>query len=357
MNPIDEFLKGREKRTRINYGWILRQYFREINQNPETYFKKKRDYKKDIDKWWDQHLNEVPKTRHTKLAILRGFLDYNKIVFPKTEWLKLRRKKKGTRAATLDRVPTQAEFKSMLMHGDVKDKALFLFLSSSGMRIDETLKLKESMIELKHDPPLIKIPGNIAKTGDPRITFITQETKGYLEEWLKLRQSYIKTAIRKTKHLCDKPLHDDRVFPFSYDVAWTRWNYLLKKAGLNEKDPTTNRYVLHIHCLRKFFMSQMKLEVPVVIPEALAGHEEYLDEAYRRFTREQLGEYYKKAESRLNIFELVPDLSGVHEELKEKETRINELNQKYNSIKIDHIQMQIDLGKALEEIERIKKKN
>jgi len=332
MNPIDEFLKGREKRTRINYGWILRQYFREINQNPETYFKKKRDYKKDIDKWWDQHLNEVPKTRHTKLAILRGFLDYNKIVFPKTDWLKLRRKKKGTRAATLDRVPTQAEFKSMLMHGDVKDKALFLFLSSSGMRIDETLKLKESMIELKHDPPLIKIPGNIAKTGDPRITFITQETKGYLEEWLKLRQSYIKTAIRKTKHLCDKPLHDDRVFPFSYDVAWTRWNYLLKKAGLNEKDPTTNRYVLHIHCLRKFFMSQMKLEVPVVIPEALAGHEEYLDEAYRRFTREQLGEYYKKAEARLNILESVPDLSGVHEDLKEKDKEIQELRKRIDDM-------------------------
>ena len=83
MNPIDEFLKDKEKRTQINYGWILRQYFRDINQKPETYFKKKRDYQSDIDKWWRQHLDEVPKTRHTKLAIVRGLLEDNDIIFGK----------------------------------------------------------------------------------------------------------------------------------------------------------------------------------------------------------------------------------------------------------------------------------
>ena len=41
-------------------------------------------------------------------------------------------------------------------------------------------------------------------------------------------------------------------------------------------------------------MSQLKLEIPAVIPEALAGHEQYLDEAYRRYTKNQLGEMYKK---------------------------------------------------------------
>jgi integrase len=348
MNPIDEFIKDKEKRTQTNYGWILRQYFREINQKPETYFKKKRDYQSDVEKWWRQHLDEVPKTRHTKLAIVRGILEDNDIIFGKKYWLKLRKKRKGSRAATLDRVPTQTEFKTMLMHGDVKDKALFLFTMSSGMRIDEVLKLKISMVDLKHDPPMIKIPGSITKNGDPRNTFISQEAKTYLEEWLKIRVSYIKTAIKKTGHICEKDANDKTLFPFSYDVAWTSWNRLLKKADLDEKDPTTNRYVLHIHCLRKFFLSQMKLEVPVVIPEALAGHEQYLDEAYQRYTIEQLGEYYKKGEQQLTILESSPDLSGVHEEintLKQEKQDMQSMIEKMKT-RMELLEMKLDIEKV-----------
>jgi integrase len=318
MDTIGDFLNG----SRKNYRWILNQYFNETKQDPNKYFKKKRDYKKDITHWWEQHLDEVPKTRNTKLSVLHSFFDHYEIIYPKKFWLELRKRRKCSRAATLDRVPTPTEFKNMLQHGDIKDKALFLFLSTSGMRIDECLNITIPMVDLKNDPVMIKLPGSITKTGDPRITFITQEAKHYLMEWLKLREKYIKTAIQKTKHLCDKQSKDDRVFPFSYDVAWTRWNHLLKEVGLDEKDPTTNRYIIHIHCLRKFFMSQMKLEVPTVIPEALAGHEEYLDESYRRFTRDQLAEYYKKAELRLTILESQPDLSSINESLKEKDDEI-----------------------------------
>ncbi|UCF13257.1 MAG: site-specific integrase [Thermoplasmatales archaeon] len=326
-------MKDKEKRTRINYGWILRQYFREIKQIPETYFKKKRDYQSDVDKWWRQHLDEVPKTRNTKLAIVRGLLEDNDVVFGKKYWLKLRKKRKGSRAATLDRVPTQSEFKTMLMHGDVKDKSLFLFTMSSGMRIDEVLKLKITMVDLKHDPPMVKIPGNITKNGDPRTTFISQEAKAYLEEWLKIRKSYIRTAIKKTGHITKKDVNDDTLFPFSYDVAWTSWNRLLRKAKLDDKDPTTNRYVLHIHCLRKYFLSQMKLSIPAVIPEALAGHEQYLDEAYQRYTIEQLGEYYKRGEQKITILESLPDLTGVHELLKEKDHQIQKQSEEIQDLR------------------------
>ena len=86
----------------------------------------------------------------------------------------------------------------MLLHGDIKDKALFLFLSTSGTRIDECLKITIPMVDLKHDPVMIKLPGTITKTGDPRITFISNEAKYYLLSWLKIREKYIKSAIRKT---------------------------------------------------------------------------------------------------------------------------------------------------------------
>ncbi len=324
MNPIDEFLKKKEKRTRMNYGWILRQYFQEIKQDPETYFKKKRNYIADVETWWDNHINEVPKTRNTKLSILKSFFDYYEIPYAAKFWKELRNMKKGRRAATLDRVPTQQEFKQMLRHGDIKDKALFLFTVSSGMRIDEVLKLLPNMIEINHDPVMVKIPGSIAKTGDPRITFISQEAKAYLEEWLKIRNKWLKRSIKRTSHICKKDENDKRIFPFAYDVAWTRWTYLLKKTGLDEKDPTTNRYVLHIHCLRKYFISQLKLEIPSVIAEALAGHEEYLDEAYRRYTKKELGEFYKKAEHRITVLETTSNhrVEELDERLKEKDKQI-----------------------------------
>ena len=354
MNPIDQFLKNKEPRTQNNYKWILNEYFREIKQNPNTYIQKNKDYREEIKNWWEKHLDEVPKTRHTKLAIVKSFLESNEIVYPKSFWIERRREKKGRRAATLDRVPTASEFKSILLHGDIKDKALFLFLSSSGMRIDEVLQLKLSdkmKKNLEHDPPIIEIPASIAKTGDPRITFITPEAKNYLLEWLKLRKTYIHRAIKRTKHLCKKNPDDDTVFPFSYDVAWTRWVYLLKKTGLNQRDETTNRYILHIHCLRKYFLSQLKLEIPEVVAEALAGHEEYLDESYRRFTREQLGEYYKKGMYRLNVFETQPDLTDVNKKLHEKDTEIKDLKQQMHDIRMELLEVKL---KQVQELQRKK---
>lgn len=351
MNPIDEFLKTKGKVTQKNYRWILNQFFSEIKQNPETYFKKKRDYKADIEGWWNNHINEVPKTRNTKLGIVRGLFDEMEMIFPKKFWLKLRKMRKGSRASTLDRVPIPKEFKEILLHGTIKDRALYLFIMSSGMRIGEVLQLNLSdafLKHLEHDPPLVKIPATITKTGNPRITFITPEAKEYVLEWLKIRKQYIRTAIKKSGHIAPKNPNDDRIFPFSYDVAWRGWLRLLKKSGLDERDATTNNYVLHIHCLRKYFLSQLKLEIPITIAEALAGHEEYLDEAYRRFTQEQLGEYYKKGMKRLFVFERTPDLTETHKEineLKREKAKMQTIIEKMQT-RMELLEMKLDLEKV-----------
>lgn len=364
MNVIDDFLQYKAKNTQRNYTWILKEYFKEIKQEPDTYFKTERDYKKDINQWWTNHLDEVPTTRNTKLNILKSFFDEYEILFPKKFWVKLRRMRKGNRPATMDRVPSPTEFKKILQHGTIKDKSVFLFTASSGMRINEVLQIKPEHIDLKHDPPRINIPGSISKTGDPRITFISYEAKEYLEMWLSkiyteedekkreikvsLRDIYLKQAIAKTKQKYKTTRKNDAVFPFHYNIAWTRWAYLIKKAKLDDRDPTTNRYVLHIHCLRKYFLSQLKLKIPSIIAEALAGHEEYLDQAYRRYTKQQLAEFYKKGMENVTILETQPDLTGIHEQLKEKDTEIQELNKRLNDLRLDMMEIQIELGKERE---------
>jgi len=80
------------------------------------------------------------------------------------------------------------------------------------------------------------------------------------------------------------------------------WVRALKKAGLEKRDDGTKRRTMRIHMLRKWFMSQLKLVLPETVVEAFAGHTGYLDEAYRRYTCNQLAELYKKGESFVSIF-------------------------------------------------------
>lgn len=124
---------------------------------------------------------------------------------------------------------------------------------------------------------------------------------------------------------------------------------MLRKTGLDERDMTTNRYVLHLYSLRKFFLSQMKLEVPVVIPEALAGHEEGLDESYRRFTPDEVAEYYRKAEPRLTILSAPADLSGLHDDI----TKLKEENRNTTDM-LSKLMVNYNLLK--DEYEKIKNK-
>nr|NIM44154.1 tyrosine-type recombinase/integrase [Nitrososphaeria archaeon]NIN53610.1 tyrosine-type recombinase/integrase [Nitrososphaeria archaeon]NIQ34131.1 tyrosine-type recombinase/integrase [Nitrososphaeria archaeon] len=90
---------------------------------------------------------------------------------------------------------------------DVKGKALFLILLSSGMRIGECLKLKLDDVDLDREysvenevitVPTIEIQGEYTKTGNPRVTFISNETKEIINEWFKIREKYIKTATKRS---------------------------------------------------------------------------------------------------------------------------------------------------------------
>lgn len=352
MNPIENFLKNKHPVTQKNYRWVLNQFFKELKADPDTYFTQGRNYKEDIESWWAVNVNSVPKTRNTKLGIIKGFFEEREEVsLPPKFFKNLRKMRKGNRASTLDRVPSKAELKNILTHGNCKDRALFTFAVSSGMRIGEILKITPLMLDLNHDPPMVKIPATISKTGDPRITFISYEAKSYLAEWLKIKDAYIKKACSKSSHICKKNPIDDRVFPFSYDIAWTRWNHLVRKAGLQERDLTTNNFTLHIHVLRKYFLSQLKLSIPEVIAEALAGHEEGLDEAYSRYAEKELGDYYKKGMEKVMVFEGA-DIEKTNEELEVLKKGIEQLTKEKEEMKAQIMELRLE---KLEKINGIKK--
>ena len=68
------------------------------------------------------------------------------------------------------------------------------------MRIGEALQLELDDIDLDSDPAKISIRGEYTKSGDPRYTFISGETKEHILEWLKYRTEYLKSASKRSRY-------------------------------------------------------------------------------------------------------------------------------------------------------------
>jgi len=317
---IDKFLEGySSNNTKRMYQNSLNGYFKHIGVDSNTYFNQKRDYEEDIrgfhvaikDKY-------APKSVRLKISVVKSFLIENEVELSQRFWRSISRKTRGSRALTLDKVPTNAELKSILTHTSGKGTALFLMLASSGMRIGEASQIKVSDVDLTSDPPRINIRGGYTKTGNSRFTFISTESREAIHEWLKIRDDYLKTSVgRSSKY--KKSSDDDRLFPFETATARFMWKSAIEKAGLDGRDAHTGRYEIHIHVLRKFFRTQMATKIPRDIVEALMGHEGYLTEVYRRYSVKQLAEFYLKAENTVTVFR---DQNGVKRLRKEIDTKM-----------------------------------
>lgn len=340
---IDEFLEQYPNiKTRGVYRSCLNKFFQIMETSETQYFKKKRNYEQDINRFFIAISENPPKTVRLYLSTLKLFLSENDVQFPEKFWRSIQRRIKGKRALTMDRIPSNEELKSILTHMDAKGKALFLMLSSSGMRIGEALQTKKADISLDETTPRINISGSYTKTGESRTVFITQEAKEAIKEWLKIREGSLKIAVKRAKRYkqkWEKEIVNDRLFPFDYSTAMFIWNNAITKAGFNTRDNTTKRIQVHIHVLRKYFRTKMGVVIPVDVVEALMGHEVGLTEVYRKFSLEQLADFYKQGESAITVFN---DRNGV----KKLRDEINVKNEAYDEI----------INRQASEIDRLKEK-
>lgn len=212
---------------------------------------------------------------------------------------------------------------TILQQLDIRGRAIVLTLASSGMRIGELLQIQIRDVNLSAVPCEITIRGTYSKTGEPRVTFCSSEATDALRAWLQVRDQVVARSFGRHATLVSRgqpdKMPDNRLFPFSQHTINCAWKLALDKCGMRESDPTTRRTTLHLHMLRKFFHSQLKLGCPEEVVEALMGHRGYLSGAYRRYTKKQLAEYYAKGEPQLLV--MVPsgllDIQGrVNEQLK-----------------------------------------
>jgi len=59
---------------------------------------------------------------------------------------------------------------------------------------------------------------------------------------------------------------------------------------------------IHPHSLRKLFFTTALKVIGRELAEALMGHKQYLDQAYRRLTEEEIAGYYAELEPSLTLF-------------------------------------------------------
>ncbi len=343
---VNRFLDNFNGRTEANYKSQIKYFFEFIGKNPDEYItdtrllengdriKKHNEYESDI-KAYQKHLIEnkkAPRTIRAIMNVVRVFFKRNRIQLDAVLWDELRDAGIGSAVLTEDRKPTKKELLKILAHGTVLDRAYILMLKDSGCRPIEACTILRSDYHDKEIPARLHIRPINAKTDQPRDVYISDESVTAIASWLDVKQEWLDTVASKCNLVMTvdgekvkviKKTDDDRLFPLTVEAIRYRWNSLLKRAGLTEKDKYTDTNILHLYTLRKYFRSNLG---DADKAEALMGHINY----YRRFSKEELKQAYLDNVKNLKVYgEYSADLEKrFDEKLKEKEARIKELEER-----------------------------
>jgi len=360
MGRVSSFLNMYgSKKTVVTYRWALKRFFEsvygecgDLDECAERYFSEDRDYEADVNNFFVSIRDRPPKSVSIMLTAVKSFLIENGVELSERFWRRLRKRRKGNRALTLDKVPSNEELRRIIVHMPIHGKALYLLLASSGMRIGEALKLRLDDVDLSKRPVRIYIRGEYTKTGNPRIAFASREAGEALSEWIKVRPKYLKAAYKKSRYPRPEPEKDDRLFPFQITTAYAVWKNALDKAGMNERDRSTNIHKLHPHVLRKFFRTRLGAVLPLDVVEALMGHEGYLTEVYRRYSEEELAKFYLKGEHTLLIMATTEDIERVRAEVEERTKQLQAL---INGLVEENLELKRRLQQTEERLDRLEK--
>lgn len=317
MMAFFDFLYGSQRKARQ----ATKEEWERYEALSDRYSTEKRDLINDLMMFNASNADIPPLTAKVRYNAVKEFYAFCGFDMSPREQKRVRAKLPKGSARTIEKDMDHDTLHAIIQHMDIKSKAMTLTLASSGMRIGELVQLNITDFDLNEGPAVVTIRGEYTKTGESRFTFISKEAVDALKEWLKVREKYMVSAANRNRAFVrrerakERLKHDNRMFPFSQKNAGEIWTNALKNAGYLTYDPGTGRSQIHIHMLRKFFRSQLALACPVDIVEALMGHSGYLTNAYRRFTKKQMGEYYQKAEHLVTI-QIPKELKEIESEFK-----------------------------------------
>jgi len=270
--------------------------------------------KLDVYKVFERFVSELdkaglsPHTINGYVNRVKQYFAYNDVVLDKTAF----RVKVGLPRVSEpdDRAPTVEELRRILAWGKLRTKALILVLASSGMRLGEAIRLKVGDIDFNSRPVRVQLSPKVAsKTGEGRITYISDEAAEYLRQYLGERINYPEAWVFPSE--ADESRH------MSEDRAWRTIVDCIEKAGLGKAKEKTvmGRRKLHPHSLRKFFFSRVVGVIGETAAHALMGHGSYLKTYYKRPEEERARDYLR-CMPQLTIFTESADMKRWKDEAK-----------------------------------------
>jgi len=293
---VADFLERKGRRseaTRQTYAKAEASFARCFNaDSPDVLVQRIKGGKLDaysaLDKFvaWLTANGAAPKTVLTYVTAVKGLLRYEEISL---DAYKFRAKVElpPKMEISVDRIPTREEMRTIVLNSDRKTRALIALLATSGLRIGEAAALRVGNVDFRACK--VTLLGQRTKSRKSRTTFITEETAGFLKEYLGPRINKREDWLFLDERRFNRKAGPDALYMNVYRV--------LKKLGLKGRlDPDSKRNELHPHSFRKYFFSKMiGAGVDRGVAERLMGHNFGFDNAYLHMDEDRLRKEYLKA--------------------------------------------------------------
>ncbi|MPZ06765.1 MAG: tyrosine-type recombinase/integrase [Nitrososphaeraceae archaeon] len=242
----------------------------------------------------------APNTIRLRTSALQAFFSINDI--EGINWKKVKKFQGEFYKVAEDRPYTREEITKLLNVADIRNKAIILLFSSSGIRVGGLTNL-----QLKHLKPFNKY--NLfmievyKKSKEHYVTFCTPECRKAIEEYLGWRKKYGEKLtpesplFRKEFNRYESKDIRVRVRPITNLVISNMLRKIRLQAGIVENQPITETVkqgsarteIMSAHGFRKYFATMMETEgVNPVYVELLLGHDVGLKTVYSRPTALQL---------------------------------------------------------------------
>jgi len=171
-------------------------------------------------------------------------------------------------------------------------RLLLQLLPQTGLRLNEALQLKVADIDFERG--WIRVRAETTKNKKAREVPLIPELKDAI-------QSYLKNRKVDSPYLF--PNEKDPNKPMREKYVYDNLHSLLKRLGLDRRDPSGVGYLIHPHVFRKWFKTQLEgAGVNPLLVERWMGHKRGIEAIYYLPNKEMIQEAVEKAAEALKIF-------------------------------------------------------
>jgi integrase len=215
-------------------------------------------------------------------------------------WKKLKKFKAKFRTVTEDRPYITEEIGRLIANASLRNKAMILLMTSSGMRRGALCDLRIKDMQKIDSYNIFKFTVYHKET-ESYVTYCTPECRKYIEEYLEWRQRLGEKLLPNSplfRQVFDTVAEVHRPVPITIDVVSRVMSNLLDRTGIRA---ITNNYrirgeMMQCHGLRKFFKTAcINAGMNPLYSEYLMGHRSGLTKSYFKPTDQELLEGNDKA--------------------------------------------------------------